>query len=81
MILKLKAFIYRFSNVFGLHIYLAQKEEDAYVNSLGEDASFLSSGLWQAKHGFTTVWTYKIPLHKAFIAKTKHAFDFRSYDD
>lgn len=34
--IKLKAFIYRFSNIFGLHIYLAQKEEDAYIDSLGK---------------------------------------------
>lgn len=77
--IRLKAFIYRFSNIFGLRIYLAQKEEDAYINSLGENASFLSAGLWQAKHGFTTVWTYKDPFHKAIIAKVKHAFNFRSY--
>jgi hypothetical protein len=78
--IKLKAFIYRFSNIFGLHIYLAQKEEDAYINSLGEDADFLSVGMWQAKYGFTTVWTYKQPLFKATISKIKHAFDFRSYE-
>jgi hypothetical protein len=78
--IKLKAFIYRFSAIFGLRIYLAQKEEDAYVNSLGEDADFLSSGTWQAKHGFTTIWTYRTPFHKALIAKTKHAFNFRSYE-
>jgi hypothetical protein len=78
--IKLKAFIYRFSNIFGLHIYLAQKEEDAYVSSLGEGADFLSVGLWQGKHGFTTVWTYKQPLFKATISKIKHAFDFRSYE-
>lgn len=79
--IKFKAFIYRFSNIFGLYIYLAQKEEDAYINSLGEDTDFLSSGLWQAKHGFTTIWTYKQPFFKALIAKIKHAFNFRSYDD
>jgi hypothetical protein len=79
-VIKLKAFIYRFSNIFGLRIYLAQKEEDSYINSLGEDASFLSSGLWQAKHGFTTIWTYKQSFHKALVSKIKHAFDFRSYE-
>jgi hypothetical protein len=79
--IKLKAFIYRFSNIFGLHIYLAQKEEDTYINSLGEDADFLSVGMWQGKRGFTTVWTYKQPLFKATISKIKHAFDFRSFCD
>jgi hypothetical protein len=79
--IKLKAFIYRFSAVFGLRVYLAQKEEDAYVNSLGEDSDFTSSGFWQAKHGFTTVWTYRQPFFKALIAKIKHAFTFRSYND
>ncbi len=77
---KFKAFIYRFSNIFGLHIYLAQKEEDAYINSLGEDADFLSSGMWQVKYGFTTVWTYKKPFFASLISKIKHAFDFRSYE-
>lgn len=76
--IKLKAFIYRFSNIFGLRIYLAQKEEDSYINSLGEDVSFLSRGLWQAKHGFTTIRTYKQPFHKALVSKIKHAFNFRS---
>lgn len=77
--IKFKAFIYRFSNIFGLYIYLAQKEEDAYINSLGEDADFLSSGLWQACNGFTTILTYKQPLFKSLVSKTKYAFDFRSY--
>jgi hypothetical protein len=78
--IKLKAFIYRFSNIFGFHIYLAQKEEDAYVNSLGEDADFISSAVWQVKYGFTTVWTYKQPLFKAITSKIKHAFTFGSYE-
>jgi hypothetical protein len=78
--IKLKAFIYRFFAIFGLRIYLAQKEEDAYINSLGKDADFLSVGLWQGKHGFTTVWTYKQPFFKALVSKIKHAFTFRSYE-
>jgi len=78
--IKLKAFIYRFSNILGLHIYLAQKEEDSYINNLGKDADFLSSGLWQAKNKFTTVFTYRQSFFKAIISKTKHAFDFRSYE-
>jgi hypothetical protein len=77
--IKFKAFVYRFSNIFGLYIYLAQKEEDTYVNSLGEDADFLSVGIWQAKYGFTTVLIYKQPFFKAITSKISHAFDFRSY--
>jgi hypothetical protein len=76
--IKLKAFIYRFSDIFGLRIYLALKEENAYIDSLGTDADFLSSGLWQAKYGFTTVWTYRQSFFKATTAKIKHAFTFRS---
>lgn len=84
MILKLKAFIYRFSAIFGLRIYLANKEEQAYVESLEEVDELYkgcSIGLWQAKHGFTTICTYKQPFFKALIAKIKHAFNFRSYND
>jgi hypothetical protein len=87
MILKIKAFIYRFSNIFGLNIYLAKKEEQDYIDSL-ENASGLYKnleiGLWQAENGFTTVWTYKQPLHKAIYNKIKHAFQishFRRGDD
>lgn len=82
--IKLKAFIYRFSAIFGLRIYLANEEEQFYIESLGEIDKLYegcSRGLWQAKHGFTTIWTYKQPFFKALIAKTKHAFNFRSYDD
>jgi hypothetical protein len=82
MILKFKAFIYRFSNIFGLHIYLAKREERLYLETL-EFSDYLdksiSSGLWQAHNGFTTVWSYKMPWYKALTAKIKHAFDFRSY--
>lgn len=80
--IKFKAFIYRFSNIFGLHIYLAQKEEDAYIDSLGKldrVSEGCSRGLWQAEYGFTTIWTYKEPFFKALMAKIKHAFTFRSY--
>jgi len=79
--IKFKAFIYRFSNIFGLRIYLADKEEQAYIDSLDDIDSELGEGcyrgLWQAKRGFTTVFTYKQPFFKALIAKIKHAFDFR----
>jgi hypothetical protein len=73
--LKIKAFIYRLSSAFGHGIYLAQKEEDAYIHltrpSLGlkED---LERGCWQAKHGFTSVWTWNQPWYKAFWNKLKH---------
>lgn len=79
--LKFKAFIYRFSNIFGLHIYLADKEENAYIKSLelpndknGEFMESLSRGTWQARHGFTTVLSYKQPFHKVLHIKIKHAF-------
>ena len=85
MMLKVKSFIYRFSNIFGLRIYLANKEEQAYIDSLDDIDSELGEacyrGLWQAERGFTTVWTYKQPLLKSLIAKIKHAFNFRSYND
>lgn len=83
MILKIKAFIYRFFNIFGIHVYLASKEEKRYLETLEFDDEFDKGtfiGLWQAKNGFTTIWTYKMPLHKAVISKVKHAFDFRSYE-
>lgn len=80
--IKFKVFIYRLSNVFGLHIYLAKKEEQKYIDSLCDQDEFnrnISIGCWQAQQGFTTVWTYKQPWYKAFCIKLKHAFNFRSY--
>jgi hypothetical protein len=51
MNLKLKAKIYQYTG-----IYLAQKEEQEYINSLSETRkehfSGLMVGLWQAKNGF-----------------------------
>lgn len=79
---KLKVFVYRLSNVFGLHIYLAKKEEQEYIDSMCDQSEFsrsISIGLWQAQQGFTTVGTYKQPWYKAFWIKLKHAFNFRSY--
>jgi hypothetical protein len=84
MLLKIKAFIYRFSNIFGMHIYLATKEEKAFLESIefeNELDKSISISLWQATNGFTTIWTYKKPFHKALILKIKHAFDFRGYND
>ena len=81
--IKLKAFIYRLSAIFGLRIYLAQKEELAYRKSMDAYSEFdkdINVGLWQAKHGFTTVWTRRQPFFKALKAKIKHTFDFRSYE-
>ncbi len=80
MILKIKAFIYRFSAIFGLRIFLAQKEELQFLKTMVGHSDFdknISLGLWQAKYGFTTVWTYRKPFHKAIIAKIRHAFYFR----
>lgn len=81
--IKFKAFIYRFFAIFGLSIYLADKEEQLYINSLKDMDEFnegIHRGLWQGYKGFTTVWTYKMPFHKALIAKIKHAFDFRTFE-
>lgn len=81
--ITLKAFIYRFSAIFGLRIYLAQKEELAYRKSMDGYSEFdkdINVGLWQAKHRFTTIWTYRQPFFKAVISKIKHAFTFRSYE-
>jgi hypothetical protein len=74
--LKFKAFIYRFSNIFGLHIYLAKKEQREFMNSQVFTCDLTRSiavGTWQAKNGFTTVWTYKQNFFESFISKTKHA--------
>lgn len=82
MIIKIKSFIYRFFNIFGLSVYLADKEEQAYIDSLGDIDEFTedcSRGLWQGKNGFTSIWTGKKPIHKALVDKIKHAFDFRSF--
>lgn len=82
--IKLKAFVYRFSAIFGLRIYLARKEENLYLQTVENRDEFsvsIHAGLWQAKHGFTTIWTYKQSFFKALINKTKHAFDFRSLND
>jgi hypothetical protein len=79
---KFKAFIYRFSAIFGLRIFLAEKEQENFIRQSGNMSEFakeLTLGSWQARNGFTTIWTYKMPFHKALIAKIKHAFDFRSY--
>jgi hypothetical protein len=76
--LRLKSFIYRFFNIVGLNIYLADKEEQKYIDSLDKPSSDLAlelaRGLWQADNGFTTVWTYTMPWHKSLVAKVKHAF-------
>jgi hypothetical protein len=84
MILLIKSFIYRFSAIFGLRIFLARSEEEAFIKSLGKMSKLersCSIGLWQAENGFTTIWTYKMPFHKALIAKIKHAFDFRRFNN
>lgn len=77
LILHIKAFIYRFSAIFGLRIYLAQKEEDHYIVTLGgvdKLTESISRGTWQAKYGFCTVWTYKMNPLQAFKARVKNAF-------
>jgi hypothetical protein len=86
MNLKLKAFIYRLSDVFGRTIYLADEEEQLYIELLTEAEGPLSEmwegierGSWQGHYGFTTVWTYKQPWYKATWEKLKHTFDFRTF--
>jgi len=84
MILKFKAFIYRFFNIFGLHIFLAKKEQSKYIVSLGKLSKMergLYEGIWEATHGFTTVWTRRMSFHKALFCKIKHAFNFRTFND
>ena len=50
--LRLKAFLYRFSAIFGRGIYLAGKEEQEYIDSQNFDSELSESiarGCWQAK--------------------------------
>ncbi len=78
--IRFKAFIYRFFCIFGISIYLANKEENAYIasNSFSSElAENIARGSWQAKHGFTSVWTYGKPFFVAMKQKINHAF--RSY--
>jgi hypothetical protein len=75
--LRLKAFIYRFTAIFGAAIYLAKKEEQDYIDSQSFDSELsesLARGCWQAKYGFTTVWNYKKSFFEALISNIKHAF-------
>jgi len=92
MILKAKAFIYRFSAIFGLRVYLAQREEDEFllvhrfrrlaVDIIeGEETSGINEfglmrGIWHASNGFTTVYTGNMSFKDSIVAKVKHAFDF-----
>jgi hypothetical protein len=86
MKLKLKAFIYRLSDVFGKSIYLAREEEDLYMELLREAEGRydelwdgIERGSWQAHHGFTTVWTFRQPWYVSIWEKVKHAFRFREF--
>ena len=47
-LLKIKAKIYQYTG-----IYLAKKEEDKHVESVGGDKFGLKRGIWQCNHGFT----------------------------
>jgi len=82
MILQIKSFIYRFGRIFGLTIYLAGKEERAYIESLGDVGELsrrCSIGCWQGHNGFTSRWTHRLSFHRALLTKIKHAFTFRKY--
>jgi|LauGreDrversion4_2_1035121.scaffolds.fasta_scaffold2324080_1 hypothetical protein len=79
MILKIKSFIYRFSDIFGFRVYLAEKEEAKYLKSL-EDLDEIKKGIyigiWHANHGFTTIYNYTLPFYKTIKSKIIHAFTF-----
>jgi hypothetical protein len=77
MKLKIKAFIYRFFCIFGLRIYLANKEEKQFLSTLDSEHPEIFSGLWQAHNGFTSVWTGNMPFHRALLEKIKHAFFYK----
>jgi ethanolamine utilization microcompartment shell protein EutL len=89
MVLKIKAFIYRFSCIFGKRIYLAQKEEDAYFAEAkfadivlhiisGRDHTnlrmILSVGIWHADNGFTSLYTGDVSRIKALKRNIIHLF-------
>ncbi len=78
MSLKIKAFIYRFFMVFGVSVYLADKEEQQYIDSLKKEGKLQLEGVhrgsWQAKHGFLSVWTYKQNFIEATWNKIKNVF-------
>jgi hypothetical protein len=82
MKLKLKSFIYRFTAIFERGLYLADKEEQVYINSQNFDSELSESiarGCWQAENGFTTVWTFKQTFIESLASKIKHAFDKRYF--
>jgi len=89
MLLKLKAFIYRFSAIFGLRVYLAKHEEEQFIlecrfSRLAEDmiegqrsSSLiydLMRGIWHAQNGFTSVHARHMGFFKRIVARLKHAF-------
>lgn len=90
MVLKIKAFIYRFSCIFfAKRIYLAQKEEDAYFAKTrfagivlhiisGKDhanlRTMLSIGMWHADNGFTSLYTRDMSRIKALKRNIIHLF-------
>lgn len=89
MMLKIKAFIYRLSSMFGKRIYLAKKEEDAiFANAIFANLvmciirgtkstdirTMLSVGLWHADNGFTSLYTKGMPRIKAIKQNIIHLF-------
>ena len=78
--LAFKAFIYRFSAIFGMRVYLAKKEEREYMKNVSKRGNRfhydLAVGMWQADNGFTTLWVRDRSFFGKLWARTKHAFDF-----
>ena len=80
--MRLKSFIYRFTAIFGIGLYLADKEEQAHIDSQNfqsELSESIARGCWQAENGFTTVWTFKKNFLESLVSKVKHAFDKRYF--
>lgn len=87
MILKIKAFIYRLSAIFGKRIYLAQKEEDAhfaeamFVSTVlfiitGDDREDfgvrLQRSIWHVENGFTSLYTKNMTYTEAIKQSVIH---------
>ena len=83
MILQIKSFIYRFFVIFGLNIFLAEKERQEYINSKGfnsKEDRHLAVGLWEVKNGFCQILTSSDQSFlERFSINIRHAFNFKRY--